>query len=97
MDKIREYIGTEIQVEKVLVRDINKPRLAELDQRILTTDPRDILDNPDIDIVVELMGGIEPAFTYIKQAMGEPQTCSHCQQSRYGHTLQGTVRNGKGQ
>jgi homoserine dehydrogenase len=69
MDKIREYIGTEIQVEKVLVRDINKPRLAELDQRILTTDPRDILDNPDIDIVVELMGGIEPAFTYIKQAM----------------------------
>lgn len=68
-EKIREYIGTEIQVEKVLVRDINKPRLAELDQRILTTDPRDILDNPDIDIVVELMGGIEPAFTYIKQAM----------------------------
>ena len=55
-EKIREYIGTEIQVEKVLVRDINKPRLAELDQRILTTDPRDILDNPDIDIVVELMG-----------------------------------------
>ncbi|HZJ57949.1 MAG TPA: homoserine dehydrogenase [Clostridia bacterium] len=69
MEKITEYIGAEIQVEKVLVRDIEKPRQAILDRQILTTDPRDILENPNIDIVVELMGGIEPAFSYIKQAM----------------------------
>ncbi|MFY9177395.1 MAG: homoserine dehydrogenase [Caldicoprobacterales bacterium] len=69
INKIREYAGVHIEIEKVLVRDINKPRDIVFDEQLLTTNPQDILDNPDIDIVVELIGGIEPAFSYIKQAM----------------------------
>src|SRR5690606_13270703 len=69
INKIRDYTGTDIIVEKILVRDINKPRNIVFDEQLLTTNAEDILNNPEIDIVVELIGGIEPAFSYIKQAM----------------------------
>ncbi len=61
--------GAEIVIKKVLVSDINKDRDVELDKSILTTDAYEILNDPDISIVVELIGGLEPAFTYIKTAM----------------------------
>ena len=69
INKIRDYTGTDIIVEKILVRDINKPRDVVFNKQLLTTNAEDILNNPEIDIVVELIGGIEPAFSYIKQAM----------------------------
>lgn len=69
INKIRDYTGTNIVVEKILVRDINKPRDIIFDEQLLTTNAEDILNNPEIDVVVELIGGIEPAFSYIKQAM----------------------------
>lgn len=67
--KIRKYVDADIQVKKVLVRDINKSRDVTLDEQMLTTNPQDILNDPEIDIVVELIGGIEPAFSYMRQAM----------------------------
>ena len=54
---------------KIGVKNINKPRNIEgLDTSILTDNPYDVV-NSDADIVVELIGGVEPAFSLIKQAI----------------------------
>jgi len=59
-----------IEVIKIAVKNINKPRNIEgLDISTLTDNPYEIVENPDIDIVVELIGGIEPAFDLIKKAI----------------------------
>ena len=59
-----------IEVVKVAVRDKSKKRNIEnLDESILTENPYDIVNNPDIDVVVELIGGIDPAFDLIKTAI----------------------------
>ena len=59
-----------IEIVKIAVKNINKPRdIAGLDNSILTDNPFEIATNPDIDILVELIGGIEPAFDIIKTAI----------------------------
>lgn len=60
----------DVEIKKILVRDITKPRnIDEKDKDLLTYNPDEIIKNPDIDIVVELMGGLEPASAYIKTAI----------------------------
>jgi len=66
---IEQATGCEIVVKRVLVRDPNRPRTPALSQGCLTTRPSDVLDDPEIQVVVELMGGEEPAHTYIQQAL----------------------------
>ena len=58
-----------VEIVKIAVKNINKPRSVELPKGILTDNPIEISNNPDIDVVVELMGGVEPAWTYIKTAL----------------------------
>ncbi|TPV93670.1 MAG: homoserine dehydrogenase [Myxococcales bacterium FL481] len=58
-----------VTVKRVLVRDPSKARDVELPMPALTTDPDDILDDPDIRVVVELIGGIEPAREYVLRAL----------------------------
>ena len=58
-----------IEITKIGVKNINKPRNIEgLDKSILTDNPYDVV-NSDVDIVVELIGGTEPAFDLIKTAI----------------------------
>ncbi|GAW93246.1 homoserine dehydrogenase [Calderihabitans maritimus] len=66
---IEQKVGKKIEVKKILVRDINKPRRVEVDPSLLTTEVQDILEDEDIDIVVEVMGGIEPAKDYVLEAL----------------------------
>ncbi|WP_346684994.1 homoserine dehydrogenase [Anaerostipes butyraticus] len=61
-------VGADLVVEKVLVRDKNKKREG-IDPSLLTDQWEDIILDDDIQIVVEVMGGIEPAHTYIKEAL----------------------------
>ncbi len=59
-----------VEIKKILVRDITKPRnISPEDKSLLTDKPDEIITNPEIDVVVELMGGIEPAGNYIKTAI----------------------------
>lgn len=59
-----------IEITKIAVKDITKPRnINNLDKNLLTEDASEIVNNPDLQIVVELIGGIEPAFGLIKQAI----------------------------
>ena len=58
-----------IEIVKIAVKNINKPRNIDgLDTSILTDNPYEVV-NSDADIVVELIGGIEPAFELIKTAI----------------------------
>ncbi|WP_078555649.1 homoserine dehydrogenase [Bacillus alkalicellulosilyticus] len=62
-------VGCPITVEKVLVRDINKPRSVEIDEEKLTEKAEDVYANPEVDVVIEVMGGIKEAKEYIIQAL----------------------------
>src|SRR5699024_551599 len=68
-EELEHQLGRSVHVEKVLVRDIEKARAIEYDHDILTTDCADVLDNPAIDVVVEVMGGVEVARDYILRAL----------------------------
>ncbi|MGN0018706.1 MAG: homoserine dehydrogenase [Candidatus Gastranaerophilaceae bacterium] len=60
----------EAEIEKIVVRNINKSRnIDDFDSSILTQNADEILDNPEIEIVAELMGGVHPAYEYIKKAI----------------------------
>ena len=58
-----------IEIVKIAVKNINKPRSVKIAENIITDNPYDVVNNPEIDIVVELMGGVEPAWSYIKTAL----------------------------
>lgn len=68
-DIITAKTGAQIEVAKVLVRDRNKARDISDNNIILTCDINDILNDPEIKIVIEVMGGINPAKEYILQAL----------------------------
>jgi homoserine dehydrogenase len=68
-EKIQENSGYDLEIKKILVRDITKKRDESLDRSILTDNPEDILNDKEIDIVIEVMGGIQPAKDYITRAM----------------------------
>lgn len=66
---IEERTGVSPEVVKILARSKNKKRFVEAPVEIMTADPDDILNSEDIDIVVEMLGGIEPATSFMLQAM----------------------------
>ena len=68
-DLITERTGVPVELARVLVRDPAKQRPYMPPAGILTTDADDILDDPSINVVVEVMGGMEPARTYLERAI----------------------------
>ncbi len=68
-NEILANCGYEVEVAKVLVRDRNKARGVQVPEEILTTKISDVFDDPGIKIVVELMGGTDPAKEYMIEAM----------------------------
>lgn len=62
-------VQVEIEVRKVLVRDPGRTRQDWVNPELLTGDAQEILDDPDIQLVVEVMGGVNPARDYILQAL----------------------------
>jgi homoserine dehydrogenase len=63
---IGERCGLDLVIQRALVRDLNKPRPGNVQY---TTDATQIVGAPDIDIVVEVMGGTTQAYDYIKTAL----------------------------
>jgi homoserine dehydrogenase len=64
---IRQRAGIELRITKILVRDLEKERQG-VDRALLTTQPEKVLDN-GCDLVVELVGGIEPARSFIERSL----------------------------
>lgn len=66
---LRHPLLGEIEIYKVGVRSPDKPRPVELPPDLLTTDLESIVTDPEIDIVVEVLGGLEPARSLILKAI----------------------------
>ena len=64
----------DIRVKKVLVRDMNKPREAKIPLALLTPNADDILKDSDISLVVECMGGEQPATALMVRALASGKT-----------------------
>lgn len=81
--------GAAVEIAKVLVRDVNKKREG-MKEELLTDQWKDIIEDETIDIVVEVMGGIEPARTYILEALQAGKnvvTANKDLIAEYGHEL----------
>lgn len=82
-------IGAELEVAKILVRNKNKARDG-VDMSIVTDKWEDIINDDSIDIVIEVMGGIEPAKTYISEALAHKKhvvTANKDLMAEHGHEL----------
>ena len=66
---IQRRVGVPIEVTKIAVRDVKRDRGMTLPAEMLTTNPAQIIEDPSIDIVVELIGGYEPARELILSAI----------------------------
>jgi homoserine dehydrogenase len=86
----RHPLVGELVLKRVAVRDLNRPRAIELANEVLTTDPEAVVDDPSVDIVVEVMGGLEPARSLILRAIaaGKPVvTANKAVIARYGEEI----------
>lgn len=86
--------GAAVEIAKVLVRDVNKKREG-MKEELLTDQWKDIIEDETIDIVVEVMGGIEPARTYILEALQAGKnvvTANKDLIAEYGHELLDTAK-----
>lgn len=66
---LREKIGLDLCLKKICDKDISSKRIVAVDKSMLTCDASLILNDPQIDIVIELIGGIHPAKEYILAAL----------------------------
>src|SRR4030043_4603 len=66
---LKERLGFEIKLRRIAVRNIRLQRGVKVPKGILTTDVDAVLNDPDIDIVAELIGGIRPAKDFMLKAI----------------------------
>ncbi|MCP9809211.1 homoserine dehydrogenase [Cyanobium sp. HWJ4-Hawea] len=86
----RHPLVGELAIKRVAVRDLNRPRPIDLPAAILSTDAEAVVDDPSVDIVVEVMGGLEPARSLILRAIaaGKPVvTANKAVIARYGEEI----------
>ena len=66
--EMQAKVGADLKITKVMVKNLQKKREG-IPSEVLTDDWESIIHDPEISIVIELMGGVEPARTYILQAL----------------------------
>ncbi len=67
--RLSEQVGASVTLKKALVRDLSKQRPYAFPAGLLTTNPDDIFNDPSISIVIELVGGEQPALDYMRRAI----------------------------
>ena len=71
LNLMEQKVGAKIKLKKIVDLDIETDRGVAVDKNVLSTDINDILEDPEIDVVIELIGGYEPAKTFILKAMNQ--------------------------
>jgi homoserine dehydrogenase len=69
--KLEVSLGKEIEIRKVLVRNAQKKRDVDLSPGSLTTFIDDVYIEPDLDAVIEVMGGVHPTYSYVKEFLSK--------------------------
>jgi homoserine dehydrogenase len=86
----RHPLVGQLALKRVAVRDLSRPRPVDLPAEVLCTDPQQVVNDPAVDIVVEVMGGLEPARSLILAAIaaGKPVvTANKAVIARYGEEI----------
>jgi homoserine dehydrogenase len=68
--QIRARLGAGLTLARIADIDLRSDRGVKIDRRILTNDAQALLDDPSLDVVIELMGGYEPARRFVLRAIG---------------------------
>jgi homoserine dehydrogenase len=68
-DDLEQRSGVRIEIGRIAVRSLSKPREVSFPDSIWTTDPWSVVNDPSLDVVVEVMGGIEPARDLILESL----------------------------
>ncbi|MDN4072355.1 homoserine dehydrogenase [Fictibacillus terranigra] len=68
-EELLHRVGCPVYIEKVLVQNLEKERACVIKPELLTSSAEDVVNHPDIDVVIEVIGGIEQAREYILQAL----------------------------
>lgn len=89
-DLIEKKTGINLYLKKIVDKDISSDRRIEVDSKILTTDVETIFSDPEISIVIELIGGEEPAKSYIIKALTRKKhviTANKILMAKYGEEI----------
>ena len=89
-DTIARKVGLPLVIKKIAVRDASKPREISVAPNLLTERPEDVTDDPEIDIVCELIGGVEPAHSLVMRALQNGKnivTANKEMMAKAGHDL----------
>ncbi len=70
-ESIEKRAGVKLEVKKILVKSLDKDRGIVLPEGVLTTDLAEITLDPEINIVVEVLGGIHPTLDYVLEALNQ--------------------------
>ncbi len=70
-EEIMKRSGCQVEVAKILVRDPSKARAVKVPEELITTNFDEILNDDSIKIIVEVMGGIEPAKEFILKSLNK--------------------------
>ncbi len=70
-ESIEKRAGVKLEVKKILVKSLGKDRGIVIPEGVLTTDLADITSDPEINIVVEVLGGIHPTLDYVLEALNQ--------------------------
>jgi homoserine dehydrogenase len=68
-DDLLHQTGLEIEIARILVQNPGKERSVSVNSDLITDDPFNLLHDPEIDVIVEVMGGVEPTRAYILEAL----------------------------
>ena len=73
-EDIARRAGRRIEVIHASARNLGAPRICPLDGILLTSNPMDVVENPNVDVIIEVMGGMTPASMLIRRALelGKP-------------------------
>ncbi len=89
-DVLKARVGLPIRLKKIADLDLDSDRGVKVDKSVLTTSVEDIFNDPDISIVIELIGGYEPAKTFTLKAIENGKhviTANKALLAEYGHEI----------
>lgn len=96
--EISRRVGAKLTVKKIAVRTVDKPRAVEVPRSMLTDNPFEVIDDPEIEILAELIGGVEPAHEYVMRAIKSGKnivTANKEMMAKAGHDLMEAAGAGK--
>jgi homoserine dehydrogenase len=64
-------VGCPIRLKRIAEKDLAKTRSSNMDPDLFTTDPAEVIGDPEIDIIIEVLGGEHPAMEFINDALGK--------------------------